>query len=130
MSKGKIVIAEDNIELSQLIAARLRDEGYDVYQAEDGQKGLIKIQAEQPDLVILDLAMPRIPGSKMIRVLRDDPMFRRIPIIMLSAFVTPDMGESVEVPADYYMSKPFDEKRLIEKINELISRSNNSCAIA
>jgi len=122
MPSHKIVIVEDNQELSKLLALRLREEGYDVYIAGDGQAGLLKVQTEQPDLLIVDLAMPRLPGNRVIRILRDDPACRDIPIIMLSAFVTPEMRNNVEVPADCYMSKPFDETVLVSKIDELISK--------
>lgn len=130
MKTAKILIIEDNQELSRLLAHRLRDEGYKVFQAEDGQKGLLKVQTEQPDLLIVDLAMPRLPGNRVIRILKDDPAFQDIPIIMLSAFVTPEMKESVEVPADCYISKPFDEKFLLNKVDELISRRRPESVLA
>lgn len=130
MKTAKILIIEDNQELSRLLAHRLRDEGYKVFQAEDGQKGLLKVQTEQPDLLIVDLAMPRLPGNRVIRILKDDPAFQDIPIIMLSAFVTPEMKERVEVPADCYISKPFDEKFLLNKVDELISRRRPESVLA
>lgn len=122
MRKGKIVIAEDNQELSLLLAERLREEGYDVHRAKDGQRGFLKVQAERPDLLIVDLAMPKLSGNRVVRMLREDLSCCDIPIIMLSAFVTPDMVGNVEVPADCYMTKPFNEESLISKIDELISR--------
>jgi len=129
MKSGKIVIVEDNAELARLLLARLREEGYEVYHGSDGQQGLMKIQSEQPDLVIVDLAMPKLPGNRVVRILRDDIACRDIPIIMLSAFVTPEMRESVEVPADCYMSKPFDESVLISKVDELIARRRGQTSL-
>jgi len=129
MKEGKIVLVDDNLELMRLLAGRLREEGYEIYQAEDGQKGLLKVQAEQPDLLIVDLQMPRLPGHRMIKILRDDRACRDIPIIMLSAFVTPEMRENVEAPADFYITKPFDETALMNKIDELITKRRGQSSL-
>lgn len=126
--RGKILIIEDNNELLKLLAQRIREEGYDVATAEDGQAGLEKAISDLPDLVIADLAIPKMPGNAVVRILKQSPKHARIPVIMLSAFVSPDMQRSVEIPADCYMSKPFKEDLLLQKIEELIEKSRSGVA--
>ena len=116
----KILLIEDNKELSKLLSQRLREEGYMVDAAADGQEGLDKVAAVVPDLIIADLAMPKVNGNVVVRILKLSPNYSRIPIIMLSAFVSPEMKTGVEVPADCYMSKPFDEPILLGKIRDLL----------
>jgi len=116
----KILLIEDNKELSKLLSLRLREEGYVVDIAGDGQEGLDKVAAAVPDLIVADLAMPKVNGNVVVRILKLSPNFSKIPIIMLSAFVSPEMKNGVEVPADYYMSKPFDEPILLRKIRDLL----------
>ena len=116
----KILLIEDNKELSKLLSQRLREEGYVVDTAADGQEGLDKVTAAAPDLIIADLAMPKLNGNVVVRILKLSPNYAKIPIIMLSAFVSPEMKGGVEVPADCYMSKPFDEPVLLSKIRDLL----------
>ncbi len=129
MAAGKILIIEDNKDLLKLLAQLIRDQGYEVSTAVDGQEGLEKVQTEEPDLVIADLAIPKMTGNVVVRILKQSPRFVRLPIIMLSAFVSPDMQFNVEVPADCYMSKPFNEEALLHKIEELIAKSGREKAV-
>ncbi len=121
--KGKILIIEDDRELLKLLAHRMEEEGYTVETASDGQAGLELAKVIHPDLVISDLAIPKLSGSVVVRILKQSPKHRQIPIIMLSAFVSPEMQEGVEIPADCYMSKPFQEASLLRKVEELIEKN-------
>ena len=121
--RGKILIIEDDRELLKLLAQRVREEGYEVETAADGHVGLEMAKLNAPDLVISDLAIPKLSGSMVVRILKQSPKHRRIPIVMLSAFVSPEMHDGVEIPADFYMSKPFQEGALMKKIEELIEKN-------
>ena len=117
----KILIIEDDPYIAKFLASRLRHSGYDVISAKDGREGVTKAVEENPDLVITDLALPYITGNVIVRMLRASEEHKKIPIIMLSAFIHAEMGRGVEVPADAYIPKPFDPEKLLAKIRELLS---------
>ncbi len=119
-TKKKILFIEDLPELQKLVAARLKASGYEVVVAKDGQEGVNKVSSEKPDLIITDLALPKITGNIIVRILKTSEQFKHIPVIMLSAFVHERMGEGVQYPAEAYIPKPFDAAKLLEKIKELL----------
>lgn len=116
----KILVIEDQKDLVKLLASRIKTAGYEVFTALDGQAGLEEVRRCNPDLVITDLALPAMPGNALVRVLKASAKYRHIPIIMLSAFVDERMKDGVEIPADFYMPKPYQADLLIGKIKELI----------
>ncbi|MBI3313899.1 MAG: response regulator [Candidatus Omnitrophica bacterium] len=118
----KILLIEDMEDIRGLLSERLKAHGYDIIEAKDGQEGLEKAENENPDLIITDLALPKMTGSAIVRVLKKSEKKKHIPIIMLSAFVHEKMGEGVEVPADVYIPKPFEAEELLKKIKELLKR--------
>ena len=118
----KILIVEDEEDLVKLLTLQLKNAGYDVVSAKDGQEGLEKVRAEMPDLVLLDVMMPKIDGFQVCRLLKFDNQFKHIPIIMLTARGLPkDEKTGAEVGADRYMVKPFEGKKLLKTIEELLS---------
>lgn len=121
MAGKKILVIEDQKDLLKLLESRLKSAGYSITTALDGQEGMEKVSTAKPDLIITDLAMPGMPGSSIVRILKGSDEYKHIPIIMLSAFVNENMGESVEVPADCYMRKPYNAESLLTKIQELLS---------
>lgn len=125
MSGGKkILIIEDQKDIAKLLESRLKAAGYKVQTALDGQAGMQEIPRVNPDLIITDLAMPGIPGNTIVRILKASDQYKHIPIIMLSAFVNDSMGAGVEVPADFYMRKPYQAEVLLAKIAELLHISS------
>ena len=117
----KILIIEDQKSLIQLLSARLKSAGYQVFSAMDGTTGLDQVPVVRPDLVITDLALPGMNGNVIVRILKTSGQFKSIPILMLSAFVDESMKSGVEVPADAYMPKPFEPEKLLAKVSELLS---------
>lgn len=120
----KILVIEDQKELAKLYATRLKAAGYDVTAAHDGQKGMEEVPRVNPDLIVTDLAMPGMPGNSIVRILKSSEQYRHIPIIMVSAFVQENMKSSVEIPADFYITKPFKAEALLEKVQELLAKQN------
>lgn len=121
MAKNKILIVDDEADLVETLKYRLEMGGYDVMTALDGQEGLKKARSEGPDLVILDLMLPKLDGYRVCRMLKFDEQFKHIPIILCSARVQESdvkMGE--EQGADAYVTKPFEPKFLLAKIEELL----------
>ena len=121
MSK-KILVVDDEEDIAFSVALRLSAAGYEVICAEDGAEGLRRAQAEAPDLIILDLMLPKMDGFKVCRLLKFDDRYKRTPIIMLSArSQEADVALGRETGAECYMTKPFDSGELLEKINELLA---------
>jgi len=88
----------------------------------DGQAGMDMVSSEKPDLIITDLALPKINGNAIVRILKESPQFKDTPIIMLSAFVNDTMAKAVDFPADVYIAKPFDADPLLAKVKELLEK--------
>jgi len=121
MSK-KILVVDDDVQLVDALQIRLEAKGYEVVTAYDGQKALEKVQNQMPDLVILDLMMPKLSGEDVCREIRKDEKAANLPIIMLtgkSSDIDKVVGEVIG--ASCYMSKPFEDDELLEKINELLT---------
>ncbi|NQT47138.1 MAG: response regulator [Candidatus Omnitrophica bacterium] len=121
MAKKRILLVDDEKDLIETLAFRLEANEYEVLKAYDGQEGLDKARKEKPDLIILDLMLPKMDGYKVCRMLKFDEKYKQIPIIMFTARAQDSdkkMGE--EVGADGYITKPFDPKALLDKIKELL----------
>lgn len=125
MSKGSIVIVEDDASLAEVLDYNLLQEGYDTKCARDGQQGLREIRATMPDLVVLDLMLPLIDGLEICRQLRADPDTRGLLVLMLTAR-SEESDELVgfSVGADDYVTKPFSVKVLLQRINALLRRQD------
>lgn len=122
--KKRILIVEDEEQMIEMLKIRLEANGYEVLSAVDGKQGLEKAQREAPDLIILDLMIPKMDGFKVCGLLKKDARYARIPIIMFTARAQESdkrMGE--EVGADAYLTKPFEPKALVAKIEELLNAS-------
>lgn len=117
----KILIIEDEKDLVDALTLRLQANGYDCIAAYDGSEGLMKAKKEKPDLIILDLMLPKIDGFKVCGLLKFDEKYKNIPIIMLTARAQEsDIELGREVCANAYIIKPFDAKVLVGKIKELL----------
>lgn len=117
----KILVIEDEDRLRNILGYRLAHNGYDVVFASDGEEGLLKIYESHPDLVILDLMLPKLPGEQVCKEIRKDECICKLPIIMLTA-----KGREVDrivgrvIGANYYMIKPFDSQELLLEIHTLL----------
>lgn len=117
----KILIVDDELNILTMVEARLTGNGYDVITASDGQEGLAKARAENPDLIILDIMLPKLDGYKVCRMLKFDEQHKHIPIILLSARTQEsDQEVGKQQGADAYITKPFQQEVLLGKIKELL----------
>lgn len=115
----RILIVDDEPDLIDMLKDRLEAEGYTVIAASDGVEGLEKAKTEKPDLILLDIMMPKMDGYQVCRFLKFDEAFKHIPIILLTARAQPqDKKWGLAVGADDYVSKPFDQADLLKKIKE------------
>ncbi|MDD5355218.1 MAG: response regulator [Candidatus Omnitrophica bacterium] len=120
MANKKILVVDDETQLVEMVKMRLEANGYDVIVAYDGQDGLDKARQEKPDLIILDLMLPKIDGYKVCRMLKFDEKYKNIPIIMFTARAqAEDEKLGKEVGADAYVTKPFEPQVLLGKIKSL-----------
>jgi CheY-like chemotaxis protein/Skp family chaperone for outer membrane proteins len=122
-SRKRILIVEDQAIIINMLRMRLEANHYEVLIAGDGQEGLEKAQKENPDLIILDVMLPKMNGYKVCQLLKADPKYNTIPII-LSSGRTPQEIRKVgqEVGADAYVNKPFEAEVLLAKIKELLEK--------
>ena len=112
---------DDEPDIRKVVALRLETSGYTVIAAADGQEALKKAKTEKPDLIILDLMLPKVDGYLVCRLLKFDEQYQNIPIIILSARAEKeDIAKGYECHADAYLVKPFDSKKLLEKMEELL----------
>ena len=117
----RILIVDDEADLVEVLALRLEANGYEVLRASDGQEGMDKARSEKPDLIILDLMLPKIDGYKVCRMLKFDEKYKKIPIILFTARAQEaDKKTGEDVGCDTYITKPFDPQVLLAKIKELI----------
>lgn len=120
----KILVVEDDDDLLSVISMRLGCNEFDVITASDGDEALKKAKAERPDLIIMDLIMPKMDGRAVIMELKLDEKTRNIPVIVMSG-VKEDFNKAftMELGACYYMQKPFDPQQLLNRIRALIAPS-------
>lgn len=121
--KKKILIVDDEKDLVETITFRLEASGYEVIAAYDGQEGLDKARSEHPDLILLDVMMPKMDGYQVCRLLKFDEDFQKTPVIMLTARgQDQDKNTGKEVGVDGYITKPFESSVLLGEIDKLLKR--------
>jgi two-component system sensor histidine kinase/response regulator len=120
--KKKILIADDNPDNVELLRKRLSTQGYDTAAAFDGEEALQVIQKESPDLLILDVMMPKMDGYEVLRRLKQDEGYRNLPVILLTAKKEiPDKLKGLDIGADDYITKPFNPQELLARVRSLLT---------
>ncbi len=124
MTQKKILVADDEKDIVELVAFNLEREGFAVSRAFDGKKAWEMVNAEKPDLVILDLMMPELSGMEVCTRLRRQETTASVPVIMLTAKSDPvDKILGLEIGADDYITKPFHVRELIARVRAVLRRS-------
>ncbi len=117
----KIVVAEDDDAIAHMVNMALGDAGFLCLRARDGEEALRLVRAHDPDLLVLDVMMPRLDGLEVARRLKSDVMWSRTPILMLTALAGTDHQiEGLEAGADSYMAKPFDLREFNARVKALV----------
>ena len=111
---------DDNKVIRQLIRVNLELEGIEVVTAADGAECLEIVQQVQPDLITLDVVMPRLDGVRTAARLRNDPLTRQLPIVIVSACTQHDVESALEVGVDAFLAKPFEPAELVLVVRELM----------
>ena len=122
----KILIVEDYPHIVDVLKIRLESAGYQVVAAGDGQEGLNLARSEKPDLIMLDVMLPKINGYKVCRFLKFDAKYKNIPIFLLTARGKPeDIETGKATGADEYIIKPYDPQELLALIRRYLAPSKD-----
>lgn len=122
-----ILLVEDEYDIRELLTFTLERAGFQVTEAEDANRALIKIRDKMPDLVLVDWMLPGMSGRHLVTQLRADPATQNLPIIMLTAkSEETDKLEGFTAGVDDYITKPFNVSELTARIKALLRRSGNS----
>ncbi len=121
--KQKILVVDDEPEAVELLEFNLKQAGYEVTTAADGEEALKKAKATQPALMVLDLMLPELDGLEVCKLLRRDQTTARIPILMLTAKAAEiDRVLGLELGADDYVTKPFSPRELVLRVKKILER--------
>jgi len=128
MKNKKVLVVDDENDSVSFLEAILKEQGLDVISASDGEAGLNKARSESPDLVFLDVQMPKIDGFDVFKILRDDEKTKEIPIIMLTGieekigigFSKKDMKEFYHEEPEEYLEKPIEPEKVISAVKRIL----------
>jgi DNA-binding response OmpR family regulator len=119
---ARVLIVDDDRVIQQLLEVNLELEGYDVQKASNGEEALEKVRSFDPDLVLLDVMMPKLDGREVCRRIKADPDTAGIPVIFLSARAQDmDVNSGLELGASAYITKPFDPVDLIDTVEKVLA---------
>jgi len=120
----KVLVVDDEADIVELVSYNLKKEGYQVLSAYDGEEALSLARQENPDLVILDLMLPKIDGFRVCRVLKKEEPTAKTPIIMLTAKTREeDRVAGLDLGADDYVTKPFSPRELLARVKAVLRRA-------
>ena len=121
--QARILVADDEPDVRELIVYRLRRAGYEVLEAPNGEAALALALEHIPDLVVADVMMPRVDGYELTRQLRASEQTRRVPVILLTARTQEaDVAQGFDAGADDYLKKPFSPDELVQRVRAVLGR--------
>jgi DNA-binding response OmpR family regulator len=122
----KVLVADDDLDHVTIVRAILEQNGFEAFEAYNGEETLQQIDKHHPDLVLLDIMMPKLDGLQVVRRLKDNPATRDLPIIMFSAKSgTREISESFNFGAANYLIKPIDTQKLLQKIKATLRKEED-----
>jgi two-component system, cell cycle response regulator DivK len=117
----RILVAEDQADNLQILRDLLGSAGYDMIEAEDGEAAVVAAKAQRPDLILMDIQMPRLDGYEATRRIKADPDLKNIPIIVVTSYaLSGDEGKARDAGCDAYVTKPYSPRQLLAKIKEYL----------
>jgi DNA-binding response OmpR family regulator len=123
MNSKKILIVDDEVDLVETVRFPLEMEGFHVLVSYNGEDALNQARKENPDLILLDLMLPKLDGYKVCRLLKFDDRYKHIPILMLTAKTQEkDKALGMETGANEYITKPFEMDDLLKKVKTYLSK--------
>ncbi|MEV6958652.1 response regulator [Streptomyces sp. NPDC051207] len=121
-ASGRVLVVDDNKVIRQLIRVNLELEGLEVVTAADGAECLEVVHQVRPDVVTLDVVMPRLDGIRTAARLRADPLTRDLPLAIVSACTQFDVDAGLDVGVDAFLAKPFEPAELVRVVRQLVER--------
>ncbi len=122
----RILIADDNRQNAELLEAYLCDGDWDIHMAADGEETLEQVRTRQPDLILLDIMMPKISGFEVCKRLRADAATRDIAVLMITALDQPsDVDKAVEAGTDDFLTKPINKSELLLRVRAMLAARTN-----
>lgn len=117
----RVLIAEDEAHIVESLTFILGRAGYEVHSVADGEAALLRLRGkDRPDLMILDVMLPRRNGFEVLKAVRSDPRLQSIPVLMLTAKAQPhDRALALEIGVDAYVTKPFSNQDVIDQVRRL-----------
>jgi DNA-binding response OmpR family regulator len=124
MADASVLVVDDDPVVRRMLQLSFESEGFNVLTAGDGLEGLEQIRSGHPDVVVLDIMMPKLDGMKVLRELNEDDELRGTPVILLSAKATSlDIELGLKAGAADYVTKPCDPIDLIDRVRSLLAKS-------
>lgn len=122
----RILLVEDNELNRDMLARRLKRRGFEVFTAVDGEEALALVRSEMPDIVLMDMSLPKMDGWTATKHIKADPQTAHIPVLALTAHaMIGDRERAIEVGCDEYETKPVDFQRLLQKIEMLLQKNRS-----
>lgn len=120
--KRSILVVEDEADIAEALKARLELEGFTVIVAGDGEQGVLSARDAKPDMMVLDVMIPKVDGFEVCKLLKSDPKTQAIPILILTALPQLDDAEKAfSAGADDFLNKPYTNERLLRKVHKLLT---------
>ena len=117
----RVLVVEDELAVQTLVKRALRAQGFDVDTANDGLDALVRLELDRPDLIVTDIAMPRLDGMSMVKAIKAHPDTKAIPVIFLTARAdTRSLIDGINVGARFYVTKPFQIEDLVSKVQKAL----------
>lgn len=127
INKREILIIEDDLDIASLLKYNLERIGVESLLAYDGEEGLRLLKENMPDLILLDLMLPKIDGYAVLAAIKENILFSDIPVIILSAKVSPGaIVKGFQLGAVDYILKPFNVGELVLRVSELLEKTNSA----
>ena len=119
--KAKILVVEDDPDIMRILTQTLSAAGFQVVPAYGGEDAIKKVRTHMPDLVLTDLAMPKVSGVEVIERVKQDPETQQIPVVAVTAHVWDGLAQNAgQVGCDGYLSKPFTAKQLLQEVHKFL----------
>ena len=117
----KILVVEDSVTTRKVITITLSQNGYSVVEASDGLEALSKVKDEKPDFILMDIILPKMDGYKVLTIIKNNPEFKDIPVVMLTSKTSyTDKVKGELAGSTAYLTKPFDQEDLLETVEKYL----------
>ncbi|MGE5619313.1 MAG: response regulator [Sphingomonadaceae bacterium] len=128
MRRPQVVVVEDEPEMLDIIRVNLEQAGYDVIPARDGVEGYEVLEGNDADAVVLDLNLPNMSGFRLARLLRRDPRWKGVPLIVATAFAFEEVEDLASEGVAGFVTKPFDPAELVSRLEYVLSRGGSTAS--